>query len=161
VRNGATENGTPPDGSSGTAAGPVASGSEGSKFITTSSSDWLTTQDNFRWNTGTEIAPVKNITNDPCPTGYRIPTGTELEEEYLKWTSDDAAGAMNSPLKLPLTGSRYGSNGTLNNAGKNGRYWSSTISSGTARHVSFTSSTANMYNNTRAFGYSVRCIKED
>jgi hypothetical protein len=29
------------------------------------------------WNSGTESMPIKNITNDPCPTNYRVPTMNE------------------------------------------------------------------------------------
>jgi uncharacterized protein (TIGR02145 family) len=30
------------------------------------------------WNLGTEANPIKNTTNDPCPTGYRVPTAQEI-----------------------------------------------------------------------------------
>lgn len=41
-------------------------------------SGWQTnTVANGAWNSGTETAPVKVVTNDPCPTGYRVPTDTE------------------------------------------------------------------------------------
>ncbi|ARV07375.1 hypothetical protein BTO04_12055 [Polaribacter sp. SA4-10] len=152
-------NGTnPPSGSSSSAAGPVASGSEGANFIT-GNSDWLSTQDDVRWSTGTEIAPVKTA-NDPCPSGYRVPTETELTQEHLSWSSNDSDGAIDSPLKLPLAGRRYSSNGTLYSVGSNGYYWSSTVSSTGARFLYFDSSNANMYNDTRTYGFSVRCIKD-
>jgi hypothetical protein len=41
--------------------------------------------------------------NDPCPTGYRIPTETEFDAERLAFSSNDAAGAF-SALKLPFAG---------------------------------------------------------
>ncbi len=31
------------------------------------------------WNLGTESSPVKNISNDPCLPGFRVPTETELQ----------------------------------------------------------------------------------
>jgi uncharacterized protein (TIGR02145 family) len=155
----------PPDGSSGTVAGPVASGSEGATFITTATNtsayDWLSTKDDVRWNTGIEMDPVKNITNDPCPTGYRIPTKAELDTERLSWTTNNATGAMNSPLKLPLAGYRYrGSTGAFLYVGSRGHYWSSTVSSTDARNLDFNSGTASMNNSVRARGNSVRCIKD-
>jgi len=61
---------------SATAAGPVASGSEGSNFIT-NASDWLSSPDDTRWNGATKG------THDPCPRGFRVPTDTELNNERL------------------------------------------------------------------------------
>ena len=77
-----------------TAAGPVASGSEGANFIT-GSADWLSIPDDTRWG-------VPKTANDPCPTGYRVPTETELNAERLLFPTANAAGAYNSELKLPL-----------------------------------------------------------
>ncbi|RNA61549.1 hypothetical protein D1631_06195 [Chryseobacterium nematophagum] len=31
------------------------------------------------WNLGTEGSPIKDELNDPCPTGYRVPTATEFQ----------------------------------------------------------------------------------
>lgn len=42
--------------------------------------------------------------NNPCPQGFRIPTEAEFERERASWTSNDTAGAFNSPLKLPTAG---------------------------------------------------------
>jgi hypothetical protein len=96
--------------------------------------------------------------NDPCPTGYRIPTEIELQTE-LDAFSPNAAGAF-SALKLPLAGYRRYSYGTLNSVGSNGYYWSSAVSSSYARNLYFNSSNAGMSNNYRAYGFSVRCIKD-
>ena len=60
---------------------------------------------------------------------------------------------------LPLAGNRNNSNGSLNNVGTNGNYWSSTVSGTNARNLNFNSSNANMNTNNRATGNSVRCLK--
>ena len=93
-------------------AGPVASGSEGANFITngTTPNDWLSTQDDTRWG-------ATKTANDPCPTGYRVPTETELNAERLLFATSNAAGAFGSVLKLPVAGYRSGSTGALVDVG--------------------------------------------
>ena len=44
-------------------------------------------------------------------------------------------------------GNRNNSNGTLNNVGSNGNYWSSTVNGTNARNLNFNSSNANMNSN--------------
>lgn len=61
---------------------------------------------------------------------------------------------------LPVAGNRNNSNGSLNNVGSNGNYWSSTINGTNSRNLNFNSSNANMNNNNRANGNSVRCFKD-
>ena len=101
-----------------------------------------------------------NGTNNPCPTGCRLPTETELNEERLSWSSINSAGAFTSPLKLPVAGYRARANGSPLNVGSNGVYWSSTVSGTLARYLFFVSSNADMSSSNRASGYSVRCIKD-
>jgi hypothetical protein len=60
---------------------------------------------------------------------------------------------------LPISGNRNNSNGSLNNVGTNGNYWSSTVSGTNARNLTFISSNANMNTNNRANGNAVRCSK--
>jgi hypothetical protein len=51
-------------------------------FYTASRYDWLTPQDNKRWNFGTETAPVKTA-NDPSPAGWRVPT--KRNPNMVRW----------------------------------------------------------------------------
>jgi uncharacterized protein (TIGR02145 family) len=115
--------------------------------------DWLTPQNASLWQGASG-------TNNPCPAGYRLPTETELGNERLSWSSNNAAGAYASPLKLPVGGNRHRSDGTLNNVGSNGLYWSSTVTGMYSRSLVFLSSNAYLNNNLRAFGLSVRCLKD-
>ena len=116
--------------------------------------DWRSSQNDNLWQ---GVAGI----NNPCPTGYRIPTAAEWEAERLSWTGgNNAAGALASPLKLPLAGRRFNSNGRLYSVGSDGRYWSSTVYSTDARSLYFTSSDARMTTYSRALGNSVRCLKD-
>jgi uncharacterized protein (TIGR02145 family) len=98
--------------------------------------------------------------NNPCPIGYRIPTEAEWNAESLSWSTKNSAGAFASPLKLPMAGYRDYSDGSLGDVGTDGVYWSSTVSSANARSLNFFSSVAFMNTDARAFGFSVRCIKD-
>jgi len=115
--------------------------------------DWRSPQNNNLWQ-------GLNGTNNPCPTGYRLPTEAELNAERLSWSSNNAAGAFASPLKLPVAGSRDGSYGSLYVVGSFGYYWSSTVSSTNSRYLGFRSSNASMGSSGRANGFSVRCLKD-
>ena len=138
-----------------TAGGPVASGSEGQNFIITNY-DWLSTKDDTLWQAGN---------NDPCPTGYRVPTETELNNERLAFAPNNGSGAYGSALKFTLAGNRSNSAGTLGSVGAGGYYWTSTVISdavndNNVRYMAIWSSGSGMNTTFRGRGYSVRCIKE-
>ena len=124
-------------------------------FITVNSGnyDWRSPQNNNLWQ-------GVNGTNNPCPTGYRLPTETELNAERLIWISNDAAGAFASVLKLPVAGGRRSSDGSLGSEDSLGRYWFSTVSGANARHLFFNSINGFVGTLSRANGFSVRCLKD-
>ena len=103
--------------------------------------------------------------NDPCTlligTGWRIPTKTE-------WLNADANGAWAnynntyaSVLKLHAAGYLYYTSGALNYRGSYGYCWSSTQYSSTNGYaLYFSSSISDMSYFNKAYGFSVRCIRD-
>ena len=125
-------------------------------FILASNSpfDWRSPQNNNLWQ-------GVNGVNNPCPSGYRLPTEAELNAERVSWSSNNSAGAFASPLKLPMAGNRNYSNGSLVNVGSYGYCWSSTVNGAVAAsHLFFRSSFAYMGSSYRTYGFSVRCIQD-
>jgi len=114
--------------------------------------DWRSPQNANLWQ------GVNGI-NNPCPTGYRLPTDTELDAERLSWNTNNNGGAFSSPLKLPMAGYRNVQVGQLFNAGTSGSYWSSTVNSIHARFLYLDTNSANIGINYRGDGNSVRCVK--
>ena len=115
--------------------------------------DWRSPQNTNLWQ-------GVSGTNNPCPSGYRLPTDTELITEYTSWIPSNASGALVSPLKLPMVGYRSNSSGNIGDVGSYGNYWSSTVSTTNSTLLLISSGSASMSSNSRAFGYSVRCIKD-
>ena len=126
-------------------------------FITGSSSphDWLVPKNDNLWQGESGI-------NNPCPAGFRLPTATELDAERASWGSNDPAGAFASPLKLVVAGVRMHATGFISGKGSSGYYWSSTAISGSysARRLVFTSGLSLIGSGYRAYGFSVRCLKD-
>ncbi len=125
-------------------------------FITTylsSPYDWRSPQNDNLWQGPSGI-------NNPCPSGFRLPTSTELDTERLSWNSQDPAGAYGSPLKLVVAGYRSYSSGLVSGAGSHGRYWSGTVDGSNSSNLNFSSGLAYMNSLARAHGFSVRCIED-
>jgi len=110
--------------------------------------DWRSPQNNNLWQ-------GVNGTNNPCPSGYRLPTEAEWTTERDSWTPKTSVGAFASPLKLPMAGNRTGYDGLIIKVGTIGYYWSSTDYG-----LSFEGSYTSMSPYSRANGFSVRCIKD-
>jgi uncharacterized protein (TIGR02145 family) len=136
------------------------------KTITTSSSntpgnsDFITSSGDWRSPGNDDLWQGISGWNNPCPTGYLLPTEAEWEAERVSWSSSNAAGAFGSQLKLPVAGVRYNIDGSLVDVGTGGDYWSSTVSGTSASYLYFDSSDAAIYGGKRALGLSVRCIKK-
>jgi len=116
-----------------------------------SPNDWRNPQNTNLWQ------GVSGI-NNPCPNGWRVPTQAEWITEYQSWSSNNAQGAMNSNLKLPLSGSKLRESGNLNNVGVYGFYWSATIDGTISVRLLFDNNSASMTTRSRADGHTVRCI---
>jgi len=98
-------------------------------------------------------------TNNPCPTGFRLPTDTELIAEKESWSSNNAAEAFASPLKLTVADARKKEDGSLYGGGSGG-YWSSTVGDVGSWLLGFNIGSAAMYGGYRGDGLSVRCIQD-
>ncbi|MCL1689404.1 hypothetical protein CMT57_06410 [Elizabethkingia anophelis] len=111
---------------------------------------------------------------DPCPTGYRVPTGAQwrsvINSNTLArvgtWTNSatnySSGVKFGDYLFLPAAGYRNIANGSLYYRGSYGYYWSSPESSITYANYLFfgTLSTYVSNNLNRTFGLSVRCVAE-
>ncbi len=115
--------------------------------------DWRISQNNNLWQ-------GVNGTNNPCPSGFRLPTIKEWEEEVATWGIID--GAFGSKLKLPFAGHRLNL-GTLGFVGGGGFYWSSTFANSPNIYSAFQLSLVGNPNvnsmEFRSYGNCVRCIK--
>lgn len=141
---------------SGNTAGPIATPWTSTNFITNSTSpnDWRTPQDVNIWQ-------GVSGSNNPCPIGYRLPTETEMTNQKSTWASSNSASAFGSPIKLTVAGRRNAGDGSLSDVNTVGVYWISTVSSASSRSFGFNSTLAEMYNDFRVFGFTVRCIAND
>jgi hypothetical protein len=121
-------------------------------FIATTAlpNDWRNPQRKFLWQGKLGI-------NNPCPTGFRIPTEEEMNEERLSWSSNNSEGAFGSPLKLPTAGQRNTTGGLVTN---DGRYWTSTEDGTRRSRLTFTSTSALVDSTFAGRASSVRCIKD-
>jgi len=98
--------------------------------------------------------------NNPCPPGWRLPTSSELAAERASWSTQDAAGAFGSPLKLTAAGCRWYYSAGLYGVGCSGAYWSSDFPDAThATWMKFGACSSGFWNS-RSGGASVRCIKD-
>ena len=137
------------------------------------------------YTTGGKVAE-----NSICPAGWRLPLGPTTETAYQDYTgsnysefskllydydvmspltygggSDNALYLESGYIKIrtdPLYFVRSGNvdGGSLNSAGSDGYYWSSTVGSDTyARGLGFGSTNVYpQYNDYRYYGFSVRCV---
>lgn len=132
------------------------------RFITTGGTapnDWRNPQNSNLWQGVTG-------TNNPCPTGWRLPTKEEWEAEIASWNPPNSSnGAFASPLKLTVPGYRD-INGIRGGVAALGYYWSSTVPPVEIDNtVSYILRIDDSYpgdhisTSVRASGITVRCIR--
>lgn len=132
-------------------------------------SDWISTsKPENSWSDTSKTA------NDPCPSGYRVPTKAQWQavinnnpniERVGSWDENGnytTALYFRSPsnirtLMLPAGGYRNNKDGALGSRGEDGYYWSS--SSGVWA-LYFMSRDVNVGQSTSSYGLSIRCIAE-
>lgn len=104
-----------------------------------------------------------------CPAGFRVPTAAELGAELLDAGSaeiQNATDAFNSFLKLPSAGLRTLGSGDMTGEGRFGTVFSSSASGSDATELRFRDDNgtlpdlADLNDKGRAFGESVRCLKD-
>jgi hypothetical protein len=122
------------------------------KGVLASNYDWRSTQNNNLWQGQAGL-------NNPCPSGFRIPTLGELEANIF-----NDGTFFSGSLKLTLPGNRSYQIGNLNNTGVQSAYFSSTVSQWSGRHSVLTRTVSATYVSNfeygKTSGYPVRCIKQ-
>ncbi len=97
---------------------------------------------------------IRSASWNPCPTGFRVPTISEINTENIS-DNEDAY----DKLKLPTAGQRGYVSGEIYQETRVGRLWSSSASSTSAQYFWFDSYDALGSAVIRASGYNIRCIQ--
>lgn len=122
---------------------------------------------------GSKKTTAEKTAADPCPAGWRVPTigdweaiGAGQAGIIKEWDSTNKlmkiTGVGSDKLILPAAGDRSPSSGGSSAQGSLGNYWSSSVPSGiiNANRVYFSSAVLSSNTNSRAYGFSVRCVQE-
>ncbi|MDR7715839.1 FISUMP domain-containing protein, partial [Riemerella anatipestifer] len=112
-----------------------------------------------------------NGSNNPCPSGYHVPTHSEqkaLHNAILGYNAGTSSIGSNKMwneqvLRLPASGNREASNTVFSNRSSSGFLWSSEqYDSNYTWSLWFNSGSSYAgYRSFRAYGFSVRCIKDN
>jgi len=111
--------------------------------------------------------------HNPCPEGWRVPTKSELQSLLNsgsswgagpdgvpgRWFGENHAGTKDNCVFLPAAGLRTNSSNS-DHRDFSGTYWSTDIDVSNPATLYFDSSSIMMSKNFRAYGLSVRCVKE-
>ena len=121
------------------------------------SEDWLITANNTLW-------VGANPSNNPCPTGFRIPTLAEWQAEQALFTSNNSTGAFNYSLKLTMPGwlENFDNTGASFIAKTSGGFYLTQTANSNGSVQYFGINSGNVWTDTnlsKRRGLSCRCIK--
>ena len=144
------------------------------KFIY-SFTDWRSVNTNTLWGDGTTGANPAKAANDPCPSGFKVPSRANWAGIYMGgtaggspssataniWTWTGNGFTVGPYLYLPAAGQRDNISSGFSYVGSNGAYWSSTISGSNVYYLPlYINGIYPDYTVSRSYGMSVRCIVE-
>jgi len=104
-----------------------------------------------------ELKWSKTDGSSVCPKDYRVPTAKELSDEITN--IDQPTQQFTNFLNIPYSGYRSFSDGIIASYGFYGSVWSSSANGFTSKHLYF-DMTIDVKDSTRAYGHSIRCIKD-
>jgi len=119
--------------------------------------DWRDPYNSNLWQGG--VAAI----NNPCPSGFRLPTKSEFTAEASSFNPINMYGAFASPLKLTAGGHRKAITAVIENAGISGDYWISDPHGNQWSDyfwITELGAVINIQGASRAQGKSVRCIMD-
>ena len=118
--------------------------------------DWVSSQDSYLWRES-----YKTI-YDPCPKGYRVAPKGLWSGMKINNSGGSTATRTYNNLTYPAGGYRYSKNANCLYVGVRGHWWSSSVSDNKSVALYFEDDTCSPeYSSSRAYGYGVRCIKEE
>lgn len=126
-------------------------------FYTGEKSHWLNIADMSLWQNGK---------NDPCPSGYRVPTGAEMKSWGSCSSESNGLYLINADsgfpqLVFPRTGRKMYANASMD-GGSYTFIWSSTVVSGDyAKSYNYSGISSLRENDDyHSFGFVIRCIRK-
>ncbi len=98
--------------------------------------------------------------NNPCPVGFRIPTGQEFNTLFSLEGINDIYTGYDSSLKLSGGGKRLRITGEIRDLGTSSIYWTSTTNGRGSNYV-ILNNYMKIRKSVRSEGYSCRCIQSN
>ena len=119
------------------------------------------------WDATAPSGTTWEATKDPCPAGWQVPTQAQFNALIafdLGWDATKKGrkfGSGANIIFLYAAGYRSAFDGALFDTNLEGSYWTNEEAGATNAYCRcFTSSSNTSYNSSKAFGYSIRCVKK-